>query len=268
MQASSDGRRDVQGRRVHKRFEIFGDEWAALASEWPETSVLELDEDAGPPEPKRYAAVGGQRNVEARAEVPATDRPNAAPQTLPARDVKIDQATSSERSVSDTARPVLAKHVEGPIVRLTVLVGKSAGQIIELRNPRFVIGRDPKCQLRPNSEAISRLHTRIDQRDGRVFVRDLGAANGTMVNELELHAREVEVFDGDRLEIGPLVFTFSIQCRQPADGPHVDDMVASWVLEEGDAAPTDPTAFLLPVYTEQNEEPRPEIVKPPRISKG
>ena len=73
-----------------------------------------------------------------------------------------------------------------------------------------MIGRDPRCQLRPASEAISRVHTRIDQRDGHVYVRDLGTTNGTLLGTRVLHGEEAEAQDGDQLQIGPLVFKLSI----------------------------------------------------------
>ena len=83
--------------------------------------------------------------------------------------------------------------------------------------PRFLIGRDQQCQLRPNSNAISRLHTAIEQRDGRVFVRDLGSQIGTLLSGRLLHNEEAEAFNGDRLQIEMLQFTFAI--GSPADAP-------------------------------------------------
>jgi anti-anti-sigma factor len=102
-------------------------------------------------------------------------------------------------------------------VRLIVEVGRAKGREIDLRAPRFLIGRDQQCQLRPNSNAISRLHTAIEQRDGRVFVRDLGSQIGTLLSGRMLQNEEAEAFNGDRLQIEMLQFTFAI--GSPADAP-------------------------------------------------
>jgi len=110
-----------------------------------------------------------------------------------------------------TAPPVAAPHV-----RLVVMTGKAQGKAIEIGTPKFLIGRDPSCHLRPNSPTISRLHTTIEQRDGRVFVRDLGAKNSTMLNDRVLEGEEAEAIDGDRLQVGPLLFTFALGDREPA----------------------------------------------------
>jgi predicted component of type VI protein secretion system len=112
-----------------------------------------------------------------------------------------------------------------------------------------VIGRDPRCQLRPASEAISRVHTRIDQREGRVFVRDMGTTNGTLVGERLLQGEEAEAHDGDRIQIGPLIFTLSVAAVAPAPAKtdETEDAAASWLLQSPAPAPGD--TALLPAVT-------------------
>ena len=96
-------------------------------------------------------------------------------------------------------------------IRLILEVGKAKGRVVEVGGPRFLIGRDQRCHLRPNSNAISRLHAAIDQREGRVFIRDFGSASGTILNGRSLHDEEAEAFHGDRLQIDVLLFTISIE---------------------------------------------------------
>ena len=96
-------------------------------------------------------------------------------------------------------------------IRLILEIGKAKGRVVEVSRPRFLIGRDQRCHLRPNSNAISRLHAAIDQREGRVFIRDFGSASGTTLNGRSLHDEEAEVFHGDRLQIDVLLFTISIE---------------------------------------------------------
>ena len=89
---------------------------------------------------------------------------------------------------------------------LTILNGTNQGQTIALTGNEFVIGRDPECQWQLDLPSVSRHHVRIDKVDGQWRVKDLGSANGTQRNGLEID--ESELVSGDRLSIGdvPLVF--------------------------------------------------------------
>lgn len=100
-------------------------------------------------------------------------------------------------------------------VRLRVVRGQHAGEKIRVRGPAFIIGRDPECQLRPNSPLVSRRHAMIDIEDQRVVLCDLGSRNGTLRNGEPL-AGPTSLQDGDRVEVGPLLFAVSIRSRRPA----------------------------------------------------
>jgi pSer/pThr/pTyr-binding forkhead associated (FHA) protein len=90
-------------------------------------------------------------------------------------------------------------------LRLKVIEGKQAGQEILIAGPKFLIGRGEECQLRPNSEAVSRQHCVLQVEDGRATVCDLGSRNGTLVNDQPVEGRYT-LKTGDRLTIGQLRF--------------------------------------------------------------
>jgi pSer/pThr/pTyr-binding forkhead associated (FHA) protein/anti-anti-sigma regulatory factor len=129
-------------------------------------------------------------------------------------------------------------------VRLIVESGKVRGQAIEISDAQFLIGRDASCHLRPNNPTTSRKHALIERRGGRIFVRDLGTTNGTVLNDRNLRGEEAEAADGDRLTIGPLAFTLSIEPVGAAI-PKADPAIHR-LLEEGPTAADDPTVLLLP----------------------
>jgi anti-anti-sigma factor len=166
--------------------------------------------------------------------------PVARPQTAPAKPL----SPSLEQIAAKLTSGPAARAVPAGEVRLIIEVGKSRGKAIRVPGPSFLIGRDASCQLRPASEAISRTHTRIDQRDGRVFVRDLGTTNGTVLNDRILRDEEVEAHDGDRLQIGPLSFSFSIKApSEPSITENPEDAAASWLLQSPEAGKTDTALF-------------------------
>jgi predicted component of type VI protein secretion system len=96
-------------------------------------------------------------------------------------------------------------------VSLVVASGVHQGKAIPIVTPQFLIGRDPDCQLRPASQAVSKQHCAVLLRDGKVYVKDLGSTNGTQLNDDTLKNEEREVRPNDSLKVGPLDFTVRIE---------------------------------------------------------
>jgi predicted component of type VI protein secretion system len=132
---------------------------------------------------------------------------------------------------------------------LVVMVpGSSNGKLIPITRSPFVIGRDSQCQLRPSSALISSRHCAIEIRGGRAYVSDLKSTNGTSLNQQRL-AKEVELKNGDRLQIGPLLFGIKIEDYIPVDQPTPlppsrtpapvsdDESIAAVLLGLGEDAP-------------------------------
>jgi predicted component of type VI protein secretion system len=104
-------------------------------------------------------------------------------------------------------------------VSLVVASGVHQGKAIPIVTPQFIIGRDPACQLRPASQAVSKQHCAVLIRDGKVFVRDMGSTNGTVLNDATLKDEEREARPNDSLKVGPLDFTLRIEpTPAPVDG--------------------------------------------------
>jgi len=92
---------------------------------------------------------------------------------------------------------------------LHVIGGKHSGQVIPLNRRKFLIGRESDCQLRPNSELVSRHHCVFSIDEYAVRLRDLGSTNGTTVNG-ERIVKEVTLIAGDRCVVGNLEFEFRV----------------------------------------------------------
>ncbi len=87
---------------------------------------------------------------------------------------------------------------------LVVVGGVHDGRVIPILPP-FLIGRAAECNLRPASQAISLKHCVIEEREGRIVVRDLDSTNGTFLND-DLLTRGCPLSEGDDLRVGPLQF--------------------------------------------------------------
>lgn len=75
-------------------------------------------------------------------------------------------------------------------------------------NPATVIGRGENCDLRVPLLSVSRRHCELRIKDEKVRIKDLASSNGTYVNNARVN--EAEMHAGDRLAVGPIVFTLQI----------------------------------------------------------
>ena len=139
-------------------------------------------------------------------------------------------------------------------INLTVVGGVHNGRIIPIKGPEFLIGRDPKCQLRPTSSEIGREHCALVVRDDVVFVRDYEVRQGTLVNGRLLLGGELQLEDGDTIKVGPLTFQLNLAVESSlASSETDDDLLIASVLSE-----TSPEETLLA----SKPTPRPSVKKP------
>jgi predicted component of type VI protein secretion system len=113
-------------------------------------------------------------------------------------------------------------------VGLTVVGGVHSGRVIPLPVGNFLVGREQDCQLRPQSDLVSRHHCvfMIDEYGARL--RDLGSTNGTFVNGERL-LTPASLKEGDQVVIGDLEFTVSTSnASAPVETPAVAEAAAAF----------------------------------------
>jgi pSer/pThr/pTyr-binding forkhead associated (FHA) protein len=93
-------------------------------------------------------------------------------------------------------------------VRLIEVEVEHGGRRRTERLPRSaLIGRGHTAALVLNDPQVSRLHARLELRDGVVHLEDLGSLNGTGRNGQKLNGT-TRLEPGDRLQIGSATITF------------------------------------------------------------
>lgn len=95
-------------------------------------------------------------------------------------------------------------------VKLKVMSGGSAGREIRVKGPRFSIGRNEDCHLRPHSDMISRLHCTLVIDGSNLTLEDAGSKNGSLVNDERIEGTQV-LAAGDLIQMGPLKFQVMIE---------------------------------------------------------
>jgi len=92
-----------------------------------------------------------------------------------------------------------------------------AGQNIELRRGRLLVGRSSGCQLVLEDSMVSRRHAELIVADDSVTVQDLGSVNGIYVNARRVQNQQ-RMLDGDRLQIGQREFVLHSVARESVPG--------------------------------------------------
>jgi predicted component of type VI protein secretion system len=89
--------------------------------------------------------------------------------------------------------------------KLLVIRGEPRGKYLVFPVGEFMIGRGSECHIRPNSDWVSRQHCLLRITRSTAHLRDLGSTNGTLLNGVRV-VGESRLCDGDKLQVGPLVF--------------------------------------------------------------
>lgn len=91
--------------------------------------------------------------------------------------------------------------------KLTVLQGAKTKEL-RLQLPT-VIGRGRESTIKLPASTVSRTHSEIYEFEGQLVVRDLGSANGTLVNGVRIEGPTYVTID-DEISIGPLTFRLEV----------------------------------------------------------
>jgi predicted component of type VI protein secretion system len=89
--------------------------------------------------------------------------------------------------------------------RLRILSGPHAGETVQIRRGKLLIGREEDCLLRPDSEFVSRHHCVLLLDDYTLRIRDLGSKNGTFVNGRRVGTSETILLHDDMISIGEMI---------------------------------------------------------------
>src|SRR5690348_13869231 len=124
----------------------------------------------------------------------------------------------------DFGRPVGSRASMRTVVELSLVT--DSGRVIPIAALPCVIGRDESCQLRIQSEHVSRNHCVISRSDSALVIRDLGSTNGTFLNGKLIQAESV-LLDGDAIKLGSVRLEISL-AQVPAPSPKKSGANDTW----------------------------------------
>jgi diguanylate cyclase (GGDEF)-like protein len=109
-----------------------------------------------------------------------------------------EQADTEADATRVGARPASAKApVKG---YLTVIVGDQPGKMHQLSGASMIIGRGPECDIRLDSDGVSRRHARILNAGAQYMIEDLGSTNGTWIDDVAVKPGPLPA--GARIRVG------------------------------------------------------------------
>ncbi len=106
------------------------------------------------------------------------------------------------------------KHYTRPMPEIIVRDRTRTLKRVSVTSYPFVVGRDPGSDLFLNDPGVSRKHASLDERDGKIFIMDMGSLNGILVNNQ--YTREFALKDGDTITLGSHTLQIVLP-RSPAE---------------------------------------------------
>ncbi|MDQ2649000.1 MAG: FHA domain-containing protein [Actinomycetota bacterium] len=107
------------------------------------------------------------------------------------------------KNLKQTTRRVTSAGRKGPPTLKLLAPADVRGRTFPLTD-EITVGRAAGCQVTIEDTYASQLHARVFQRDGTIYVEDLGSTNGTYLNRRKVTGPMV-VQRGDKLQIGNTV---------------------------------------------------------------
>lgn len=90
---------------------------------------------------------------------------------------------------------------------LLVVGGELNGSIFNLMPGESVVGRNPDCTVSLDFHGISRRHFTVEVEEEKVFLTDLGSANGTYLNNVKVESPQ-DLKRGDMIKIGAIAMKY------------------------------------------------------------
>lgn len=119
-----------------------------------------------------------------------------------------EKTTVLTRGDSSTLNAELQKAKEQEAC-LIIIRGTPQGSRFFLTQAEMTIGRDPTADISVSDQSISRKHAKVEKKDGKVRLTDLGSSNGTFVNDKKVNSGEsVFLAKEDMVKVGNSIFKF------------------------------------------------------------
>ncbi len=154
-------------------------------------------------------------------------------------------------SASDDGRTKVSNVPEQ--VKALLIFGDGAANVTEyeIGDNEIAIGRSQQCHVVLEDKRSSRRHALIMKNGMQYILKDLGSANGTLLNGTRVSEQELQT--GDQIQIGETVFSFRLM---QADYEQRKQQFIPVPQSEFDAAPAAPQEFQPSNFSQEPIQPQ------------
>lgn len=82
---------------------------------------------------------------------------------------------------------------------IRILTGPQAGQVFPLKPGKAIVGRAPNCEVKINSNSVSKEHVSLLVTEDKLILSDLNSRNGTYVNGIRIQNQRLNL--GDKISL-------------------------------------------------------------------
>lgn len=122
----------------------------------------------------------------------------------------IDVRLGVDRTVGKGSIKCEASSAPAPLPAWGELGEHRGERVFPLADNRTIVGRSDSADVKLDEAEVSRQHAVVFREAGRLWISDLGSANGTNVNGQAIGAEPTEIGTGDMLSFGPVTFAVRI----------------------------------------------------------
>jgi len=177
-----------------------------------QADLLVVDDDTGPTIPNQFTVAVNDADLDPDIDIAQLTRQLNLTLEETATDRgwriggPIDVQLTTDSSVGKGLIKCTATPVPAPLPPWGELAEHRGEREFSLGDNRSVIGRSDGVDIRLQEAEVSRHHAVIFREGGRIWIIDLGSANGTTVNGNPVTTEAAEIGPGDMLAFGPSTF--------------------------------------------------------------
>lgn len=181
-----------------------------------QADLLVVDETGGPSIPNRFEIWVNDTDIDATLDTRAltTELNRTLHETATERGWRIggpiDVRLAVDPSVGKGTIRCEATSQPAPLSPWGELVEHRGDRSFDLGDNRTLIGRSDSAHIKLDEAEISRHHAIIFREGGRLWLSDLGSANGTTINGRAVETDPTEIGAGDMLSFGPVTFAVRV----------------------------------------------------------
>lgn len=177
-----------------------------------QADLLVVDGDSGPTIPNQFNVAVNDTDLDPGIDIAQLTRELNVTLDETATDRgwriggPIDVRLTTEPAVGKGLIKCTATPAPAPLPSWGQLAEHRGEREFSIGDNRSVIGRSDGADIKLEEAEVSRRHAVVFREAGRIWIADLGSANGTTVNGNPVTAEPTEIGPGDMLSFGPSTF--------------------------------------------------------------